>query len=193
MKTRRAFPRAESTLVDRPKLDRFIVSHFIERGATTAAIVSVTEPKMNKFHRDRDDDGQKIPNPFFGHLVKVTFFTGKTGLDTEGQKAKVSEEPLQEHKWGHRFMESRTILQHNDRPDLYLILYPATDATWYETYYVDTRTGEIVNKDAVDPYLPVKDYSGDYGYRNFRFDSIHLAKIGGETVILKDSPYVTVE
>ena len=58
--------------------------------------VSATDPKWNKFGRTRDDEGKRIPNPFIGRVVQVSF--NVAGVNRIYANAKAKEAGRAEHK-----------------------------------------------------------------------------------------------
>lgn len=161
-KTRREFPKAVLSITESGKFNRKVIETIIDTRCTKFSIVTVSEPKMNKTSRTRaGEDGKRLPNPYYGNVVKITFETAMAGteyatrvnnqLAREGKESDFEPKP---HAWGHHFQGSKSILQKNSDPNqLYLICYPDYEASYYESFYIDVRTNEEVQKHELEEYM----------------------------------------
>lgn len=118
---------------------------------TFATIVMETVPKMNK--KGRED---KLPNPYEGFIIKRTKAHVLFKFDYENsvnnqriREGKDADFVAQGRVWGNH-LENSTLISNGDK--LYAQFKynkPPTDSK-----YIDTRTGQEVNKDLLKQYLP---------------------------------------
>ncbi len=133
------------------------------KGAKPATIVTETRPKMNKFARTPDVNGNRVSNPFLDKVVKRTRMNVFLNFNYENsvnnqrdreQKEKTFES--QQRSWGEHV--SPSLIVHRGEHYLQYKLQKR-----YEAEYIDTDTGERITLDQLTDYMPPRSASRTQG------------------------------
>ena len=133
------------------------------KGAKPATIVTETIPKMNKFARTEDANGDKPANPFLGHIVKRTRMNVMLNVNYEnsvnrqrGREGQTAAFESQQRAWGVHV--SPSVISHNEQ---FYLQYKLEKK--YESEFIDTRTGNSVHLNQLLDFMPPRSRSKTQG------------------------------
>jgi len=133
------------------------------KGANPATIVTETIPKMNKFARTEDANGDKQPNPFFERLVKRTRMNVMLNVNYEnsvnrqlGREGHTATFESQQRAWGVHV--SPSVISHNEQ---FYLQYKLQKK--YESEFIDTRTGKEIQLNQLLDFMPPRSKSKTQG------------------------------
>jgi len=133
------------------------------KGATPATMIIETRPKLNKFARTRDENNEKVPNPFLDCVVKRTKMNVFLNVNYEnsvnrqlGRESKTAAFESQQRSWGTHITPS--LIVHNGQ--YYL---QSKVEKRYSGSFIDTRTGEVIESNTLADYLPPRSKSKTQG------------------------------
>ena len=124
------------------------------KGATPITFVMETRPKMNKFGRTLDENGQKVSNTFLDRIVKRTRMNAFLNFNYENavnrqlaREQKEAEFEAQQRTWGTHV--TPCLIQHEGN----YYLQVKVEKT-YEAEYIHTQSGNRISIVELSDYLP---------------------------------------
>jgi len=175
------------------KMTRQQVINFITnlKGAKPATIVIETRPKMNKFARTPDENGNKMPNPYLDNIVKRTRCNVFLNVNYEnsvnrqrGREDKEQTFESQQRAWGTHVSPSLVVNEGR-----YYLQYKLEKR--FESEYIDVRNGEVIPASRLYDYLPPRKKSNTQG--TDKEIIINTVKLENITHINTDGQEIEVE
>lgn len=177
-------------IITEAKLVEMLLSH---KGAEFVGLITATEPKMNKTHRET-----KAANPFLGRkVVRTAVRHGMLGASYENcvNNRREAEGHAQagefkaENLWngaGEHVDGSKTLVRHKTTGKQYVVFYPHREGSVREDAW--TVDGAEVSVESLTPYLPPapkdsgrQETEKPVMWRTIGLDSIVQVVMGGET------------